>query len=64
MLQMATEGYYRSTTHQVVNPAGEEGRTARLSMPLFLHPCPEVRLSDTHTAQSYLDERLREIGLK
>jgi hypothetical protein len=33
-------------------------------MPLFLHPWPEVRLSDRHTAGSYLDERLREIGLK
>jgi isopenicillin N synthase-like dioxygenase len=64
MLQMATEGYYRSTTHQVVNPEGAERQAARLSMPLFLHPCPDVRLSDTHTAQSYLDERLREIGLK
>jgi isopenicillin N synthase-like dioxygenase len=64
MLQMATGGYYRSTTHRVVNPAGEEGGRPRLSMPLFLHPCPEVRLSETHTAQSYLDERLREIGLK
>ena len=33
-------------------------------MPLFLHPWPEVRLSPTHTAREYLDERLREIGLK
>jgi isopenicillin N synthase-like dioxygenase len=64
MLQMATEGYYRSTTHRVVNPKGEEGRKPRLSMPLFLHPFPEVRLSPTHTAREYLDERLREIGLK
>jgi isopenicillin N synthase-like dioxygenase len=64
MLQMATEGYYRSTTHRVVNPPGAEGRKARLSMPLFLHPWPHVRLSPTHTAGEYLDERLREIGLK
>jgi len=65
MLQMATDGHYRSTSHRVVNPAPGEGPTgARLSMPLFLHPWPEVRLSDRHTAGSYLEERLLEIGLK
>ena len=64
MLAMASGGHYRSTTHRVVNPAGEESRRSRLSMPLFLHPWPEVRLSATHTAREYLDERLREIGLK
>ncbi|HSD28915.1 MAG TPA: 2OG-Fe(II) oxygenase family protein [Vicinamibacteria bacterium] len=64
MLQMATGGHYRSTTHRVVNPVGEEARRPRLSMPLFLHPWPEVRLSATHTAGEYLEERLREIGLK
>jgi isopenicillin N synthase-like dioxygenase len=64
MLQMATAGYYRSTTHRVVNPTGEEACRPRLSMPLFLHPWPEVRLSPTHTAGEYLEERLREIGLK
>jgi len=64
MLQMATASHFRSTTHRVVNPAGEGARRARLSMPLFLHPRPDVRLSDTHTAGSYLEERLREIGLK
>ena len=64
MLQMATGGFFRSTSHRVVNPAGESAGRSRLSMPLFLHPWPEVRLSDTHTAGSYLEERLREIGLK
>ena len=49
---------------KVVNPSGESAARSRLSMPLFLHPWPEVRLSDTHTAGSYLEERLREIGLK
>ena len=64
MLQMATDGHYRSTSHRVVNPS-EGGRAgARLSMPLFLHPWPEVRLSERHTAGSYLEERLLEIGLK
>jgi isopenicillin N synthase-like dioxygenase len=64
MLAMASGGYYRSTTHRVVNPPGEDGRRPRLSMPLFLHPWPDVRLSATHTAREYLDQRLREIGLK
>ena len=64
MLQMASGGFYRSTTHRVVNPSGEGARRPRLSMPLFLHPWPLVRLSATHTAREYLDERLREIGLK
>ncbi len=61
MLQEATGGYYRSTTHRVVNPIGEAARRSRISMPLFLHPRPEVRLSERHTADSYLQERLREL---
>jgi isopenicillin N synthase-like dioxygenase len=64
MLQMASKGYYKSTTHRVVNPAGLEALKSRYSMPLFLHARPEVSLSDTHTALSYLGERLAEIGLK
>lgn len=64
MLQMASRGYYRSTTHRVVNPDGSSASEPRYSMPLFLHPRPEVHLSDEHTAGTYLDERLREIGLK
>lgn len=64
MLQEASGGHYPSTTHRVVNPTGEGARRSRLSMPLFLHPRPEVRLSARHTAGSYLLERLRELGLK
>jgi len=64
MLEMATGGYYRSTSHRVLNPSGEEAARSRLSMPLFLHPWPEVRLGSRHTAGSYLEERLREIGLR
>lgn len=63
MLQMASNGYYKSTTHRVVNPRGDAARQPRYSMPLFLHPRPDVRLSEKHTAGSYLEERLREIGL-
>ncbi|MBL7715448.1 MAG: isopenicillin N synthase family oxygenase [Bdellovibrionales bacterium] len=63
MLQMITKGYYISTTHRVVNPLGPEAKKARYSMPLFLHPRPDVPLSEEHTAGSYLKERLVEIGL-
>lgn len=63
MLRMASDDYFPSTTHQVVNPRGPESRLPRFSMPLFLHPRSNVRLSDKHTSRSYLEERLREIGL-
>jgi isopenicillin N synthase-like dioxygenase len=63
MLKEASGGYYPSTTHRVVNPPGPAARLPRYSMPLFLHARKEVRLSDRYTAASYLEERLREIGL-
>ncbi|MDA9009251.1 isopenicillin N synthase family oxygenase [Alphaproteobacteria bacterium] len=62
MLAKATKGHYRSTPHRVINPPKQENRS-RYSMPLFVHPRPEVQL-DEQTAGEYLDERLREIGLK
>ncbi|KTD76620.1 2OG-Fe(II) oxygenase family protein [Legionella waltersii] len=62
MLELATQNYYRSTTHRVINP--EHTNTARLSMPLFLHPDPAVSLSPQKTAGQYLYERLVELGLK
>lgn len=62
MLQLASGGYYPSTTHRVVNPtAGEAG--ARFSMPMFIHPRANVMLSEEKSADAYLKERLREIGL-
>ena len=63
MLQEASNGYFPSTTHRVVNPSGEARLQSRLSLPLFLHPRPEVVLSARHTADSYLKERLRELGV-
>jgi isopenicillin N synthase-like dioxygenase len=63
MLQLATRGAYRSTTHRVVNPPAAEAGTDRYSIPLFLHPRGDVRLSKKHTSASYLRERLQEIGL-
>ncbi|MCI5072553.1 isopenicillin N synthase family oxygenase [bacterium] len=64
MLQESTGGYLPSTTHQVINPEQEAMQSSRYSIPLFVHAKPEVVLSKRYTAKSYLDERLREIGLK
>jgi isopenicillin N synthase-like dioxygenase len=78
MLQRLTNNKLRSTTHRVVNPKRELWHTSRFSMPFFLHPksamslaCLESCIDASHpkaypdaTAGEYLDERLREIGLK
>ena len=64
MLQEASRGYYKSTSHRVANPTGESARRSRISLPLFLQPRPDVVLSERYTAGSYLDERLRELGVK
>jgi len=64
MLQEASGGFYKSTTHRVVNPSGDGARRSRVSIPLFLQPRPEVVLSDRYTAESYMDERLRQLGVK
>jgi len=78
MLQRLTNNYLRSTTHRVVNPPREMWHLPRLSIPFFLHPVSGMDLSclpdtiteerplayESITAGEYLDERLREIGLK
>lgn len=78
MLQRLTNNYLKSTTHRVVNPPKEEWHRPRLSIPFFLHPRSEMDLSclescitderplqyEPITAGEYLNERLREIGLK
>lgn len=78
MLQRLTNNYLKSTTHRVVNPPREEWHLPRLSIPFFLHPVSAMRLDclpgcvtasnplhyEPITAGEYLDERLREIGLK
>ncbi|WP_318442377.1 2OG-Fe(II) oxygenase family protein [Photobacterium leiognathi] len=63
MLQEASSGYFPSTTHRVINPEGADKTKSRISLPLFLHPKPEVVLSEKYTADSYLMERLRELGV-
>lgn len=78
MLQRLTNNRLKSTTHRVVNPPREKWGTSRYSIPFFLHPkssmslaCLESCVDRAHpkaypdiTAGAYLDERLREIGLK
>jgi isopenicillin N synthase-like dioxygenase len=78
MLQRLTNNVLKSTTHRVVNPPREMWHTSRYSIPFFLHPrstmdlsCLPSCISATNplayapiTSGDYLDERLREIGLK
>jgi isopenicillin N synthase-like dioxygenase len=78
MLQRLTNNRLRSTTHRVVNPPRELMKNSRYSVPFFLHPKSSMDLSSLDscvdkehpkaysdiTAGDYLDERLREIGLK
>lgn len=61
MLQLASGGYYPSTTHRVMNPTGEGATRSRLSLPLFLHPADDVELAAGRTAFSYLQERIAEL---
>ncbi len=63
VLKECTQGYYSSTTHQVVNPTGEAAKTSRYSIPLFLHAREEVRLSDRYIMKDFFRERLAELGL-
>jgi len=77
MMQNLTNGYYKSTTHRVVNP--DNSRERRFSMPFFVHPRSEADLTPLPscivrtggqavyppiTAGTYLQQRLREIGLE
>lgn len=61
MLQEASANYFPSTTHRVINPEGTNARKSRISLPLFLHPRPDVKLSSRYTAGAYLTERLNEL---
>jgi isopenicillin N synthase-like dioxygenase len=78
MLQRLTNNKLKSTTHRVVNPPREKWGESRFSIPFFLHPKSAMRLDCLEgcisastpiaygpiSAGEYLDERLREIGLK
>lgn len=78
MLQRLTNNRLKSTTHRVVNPPRALMHLPRFSVPFFLHPqsgmslaCLSSCISESNpkvypdcTAGEYLDERLREIGLR
>jgi len=79
MLQRLTNHVLPSTTHRVRNPAGERAGFSRYSMPFFLHPRSDFLIETLPccireaapnlyptpiTADQYLQQRLREIGLK
>jgi isopenicillin N synthase-like dioxygenase len=78
ILQRLTNHVLVSTTHRVVNPPAPWGERSRYSVPFFLHPNPEFmirslpscvslerpdRYPDAISADDYLKQRLREIGL-
>lgn len=62
MLQEATRGYLPSTTHRVIASKSGEELPSRMSLPLFLHPRPDVVLSARYSARQYLIERLDELS--
>ncbi|QNL22061.1 isopenicillin N synthase family oxygenase [Hyphobacterium sp. CCMP332] len=78
MLERLTNGVLRSTIHRVVNPPKEKMKTSRYSIPFFMHPRSDMDLScldscvsvsnpkqfDDISAGEFLNERLKEIGLK
>ena len=63
MLQEVSGGVFPSASHRVLNPIGPSKNFSRMSLPLFVHPRPDVVLSERHTAASYLSERLSELGV-
>ncbi|WP_276367737.1 2-oxoglutarate and iron-dependent oxygenase domain-containing protein [Chryseolinea sp. H1M3-3] len=78
MLERLTNKKLKSTIHRVVNPPRELMNTPRYSIPFFMHPRSEMSLAalpgcvtpeypklwEDINAGEFLDQRLREIGLK
>lgn len=78
MLERLTNKKLKSTIHRVVNPPRHLMNTPRYSIPFFMHPRSEMNLAalsscvdETHpklwddiSAGEFLNQRLREIGLK
>lgn len=61
MLSLYTEGYYPSVLHRVIVP--ENKHQERISLALCVHPRDDVMLSASHSAKSFLEERVKELGL-
>ena len=78
MLSRHTNNKLKSTIHRVVNPPKSAWQSSRYSIPFFMHPVSEMKLDviphcidDQHpkgfqdiTAGEFLQERLRELGLR
>ncbi len=78
MLERLTNKKLKSTIHRVVNPPRELMNKPRYSIPFFMHPRSEMSLAalsgcvnlqypklwEDITAGNFLNQRLREIGLK
>lgn len=78
MLDRLTNHKLKSTIHRVVNPPREKMGNSRYSIPFFMHPRSEMDLSclpscvdeqnpklyTDMTAGEFLEERLRDIGLR
>jgi isopenicillin N synthase-like dioxygenase len=78
MLERLTNKKLKSTIHRVVNPPRSQMNKPRYSIPFFMHPRSEMSLSaltscvdeanpklwDDISAGDFLNQRLREIGLK
>jgi isopenicillin N synthase-like dioxygenase len=78
MLERLTNKKLKSTIHRVVNPPREQMNKPRYSIPFFMHPRSETSLAalsqcvdaqnpkiwDDITAGEFLNQRLKEIGLK
>ncbi|MAD98482.1 MAG: flavonol synthase [Flavobacteriaceae bacterium] len=78
MLSRHSNNKLKSTIHRVVNPPKELWGSSRYSIPFFMHPISEMSLNvldncideenpkqfEDITAGEFLEERLRELGLK
>jgi isopenicillin N synthase-like dioxygenase len=78
MLARHSNNKLKSTIHRVTNPPKELWGTSRYSIPFFMHPISNMKLDvlencidennpkqfDAITAGEFLDERLKELGLK
>ncbi|XRE41993.1 Oxidoreductase [Tenacibaculum discolor] len=78
MLSRHSNNKLKSTIHRVTNPPKELWGTSRYSIPFFMHPVSDMKLDvlencidennpkqfEDITAGEFLDERLRELGLK
>ncbi|WP_445750211.1 isopenicillin N synthase family dioxygenase, partial [Polaribacter sp.] len=78
MLSRHSNNKLKSTIHRVINPPRELWGTSRYSIPFFMHPVSDMKLNvlencidennpkqfEDITAGEFLEERLRDLGLK